>query len=368
MLRSLVKQSTESLHTADQQTKQFCQDIHTNQTTGLGKLNSMVVQQTESMSVMSLQMSTDFSTTNTQQVNLLRDVESARTAADNSLSNVSGSVETQKQVVNTTVSGMVTHVHKAVDQACVSVTNTSNAANKILQDVTSATVNMNNSAMESMNNFTEFLDSKGDLVKTDIGKHFQGLSGYLKNQVENIETIDKTVENYTASVLATKVSVTGKTPVKTAFKPLSELPVTRRHEIIKNEVRSNPNAAGSKEVIRASEMNDSLAMTLDQCEAVECTARTSANGSELSLSIRGPTTQKQVDTNDSLMSSEHSKENNNCNSENQENIRPEVLNEMPPSNSKSVSSSGSLKVKAASSIKESAIPSKRSRRNNNAVI
>jgi hypothetical protein len=308
-------------------------------------------------------MSTDFSSSNSQQKDVIQQIEQSRVQADCSLSRVSGSVETQKQVVTTTVCGMVSHVQTAVDKACVTVTHTSSEANKIFREVTSATVSVNDSAVSSMNHFTEFLDSTGDQVQREIGTHFTDLSGYLDTQKENIQSIDNTISSYATTVAATKVKVTGKTPAKTMYQPLRDLPVTREHDIIKNEVRRNPGLFNRiNEVITESESVDEdekVTTSNVDIEALElCDVLcedSSSTGSEASLlsASRRDTKTADKDSIDGIGGSQHGKQHQRQQHDevDLENIKPESSNKMPPpaviiTGSRSLSSK-SLKLKSS---------------------
>lgn len=337
MLRSLVEKSVETLKNSESITKEFSSELKSNQSLGLDNIVKMMDQHTSAANKENSQISNDFTYMKEEQMKMLTSIEQSRLGLETSLGGVSDTVGTQKDTMSNTVSKMVQHMNTSIQDATVAVSNTSQTANKILQDVTNASANMNGNAVESMDHFTNFLNTKGDGFKTDISAHFFELSTYLDDQSNDVREMGNQIENYSAKVIATKVEVTGKTPLKTIFKSLSQLPHTREHEIIKNEVRRNPDLFALNENEPVVSINISSQFLVD--EASENITCSNNSNHELISSIRSA---------------------NYTEEDNQENIKPEVLNKIR-TNNKAINNSMKLKT---SQHKDSSIPSLRSTRNN----
>jgi hypothetical protein len=179
------------------------------------------------------------------------------------------SVPEKQQLLVDSSSMVIAKIHTAVSEGlwnwfskaifyikilgCESIKETSETANTILTKVQEATNTMNNSTKESINSFTQFLDSVGKNITSDLGAHFQEVDVFLLNQ-EKIATVTiDGAEKFKTTSASSVVLPTGGTPKKKQFSPLRSLRYfilflwnhitqyfsnTRNREEIKDEVRN----------------------------------------------------------------------------------------------------------------------------------
>ena len=133
---------------------------------------------------------------------------------------------------------LIKHVDKAMDEGCNTVTTTSDTANVILREVTSATETMTASAGKAMDLFVEFMDGKGRMVHEELGQHFVNLDSHFIAQKAGIAVVAKVTDMYGTETANSATVVTGLTPRKTVYAPLSDLVKTRDHEAIRSDVRA----------------------------------------------------------------------------------------------------------------------------------
>ena len=158
--------------------------------------------------------------------------------ADRMLAGVSGDVAHKKELLDSTVHNLISAVNSSITQGCEVVDSTAATADSILRDVTRATEAMRNSAYESIDSFTCFMDGQGQQLSTDLSNHFTALTDSLKKQTETLGEIEQQLDGYSTDARTTVVKPTGTTPRKVVFPELATLSSTREHEIIKMEAKA----------------------------------------------------------------------------------------------------------------------------------
>ena len=158
---------------------------------------------------------------------------------------------TKRSNLNETVSVLIKHVDKAMDEGCNTVTTTSDTANVILREVTSATETMTASAGKAMDMFVEFMDGKGRAVHEELGQHFVNLDSHFIAQKAGIAVVAKVTDMYGTETANSATAITGSTPRKTVYAPLSDLVKTRDHEAIRSDVRAGKMGYTEEEIVHA---------------------------------------------------------------------------------------------------------------------
>jgi kinesin family protein 11 len=169
--------------------------------------------------------------------NAISNASSSRVVVDEMISNISNTVGDKRQNLIDTVDNLLDNVNTSIKHGCNVTNETSKTANLILTDVTNATETMNNNAINALESFTTFMDGKGQYVCQDMTSYFSSLETKLSSNHSQISSIGDRVNEFGNSVESTVLQPTGTTPKKQKFNELTKLPLTRDHNVIKNEVR-----------------------------------------------------------------------------------------------------------------------------------
>jgi len=164
-------------------------------------------------------------------------IQKSRDQSYATLTSVSDTVGSKRKFLEDTVTSVIGNVDTAIVEGCSVVETTSETANKILRDVNSAAVRMNDSASAFMRGFTAYMNQEGDNISSELGKHFSAVEAHLAAQRAGLEGINTSAVAHGENIVDTELKPTGNTPKKTIFVPREAVAPTRNHTEIRSEVR-----------------------------------------------------------------------------------------------------------------------------------
>jgi spore germination protein GerM len=137
------------------------------------------------------------------------------------------------------VDTVASDVDKAIAHGCEVVDETSQQANTILDDVKKATLKMNGSATQAMDQFVFFIDKEGEDISKKLENHFCSIEKHLQQQQSGFEEMKENTLNHQQNIHDTVLLPVGSTPktknYRKKFPP--DIVTTREHENIKLEVK-----------------------------------------------------------------------------------------------------------------------------------
>lgn len=236
-LKELLTQSITGFVASATSTKKFCTHTRGTMDTGFATVASAVELSGSTSLRFTADLAATVATSSSTQVDALREIKRSRTSVDESLNAVSGSVVSQRTHLDDTVTALLGDVHTATAKGCDVVSQTAKTAVTVLQDITAATNRMNTSSGTAIEGFTEFLNGQGQVISSDLHKHFESLSEHMVTQSEHVETMATEVAEFGDAAVAAELKPAGGTPTKRKFGDVPELAATRDRELIECETR-----------------------------------------------------------------------------------------------------------------------------------
>lgn len=237
MFKDMVKSTMASFAESKSSTSNFSSSVQNASSVGFDKIqksHSIInASFTENINKLQKKVTTSSDIYN----NAISNASSSRIVVDEMISNISNTVGDKRQNLIETVDNLLENVNSSIEQGCNVANETSKTANLILTDVTNATESMNTNASNALESFTTFMDGKGQDLCQDMTKYFSSLESQLSSNYSNISSIGDRVNEFGNSIESTILQPTGTTPKKQKFNELTKLPLTRDHNLIKNEVR-----------------------------------------------------------------------------------------------------------------------------------
>jgi hypothetical protein len=160
----------------------------------------------------------------------IHEIEDSRQLTDDIIENFSGAVDDKRCLLNSNVDSLVVNVDEAIRQSKLEVQKTSLTANTILQNITIATEDMNQTAGTAMDSFVTFIDSKGVSIQGDVKGFFITLDAYNTNQKHDITVVGDVTSKYGDD--AQIIADVGTVP-SAIYHPLGVLDRTEDHDAIR---------------------------------------------------------------------------------------------------------------------------------------
>lgn len=121
-------------------------------------------------------------------------------------------------------SSVIKDIEVAISRGCESVQEMTKVADSAMDNVQEATKKMNSSCKESTNSYTIFMDSAGNSLKEQLGKHMTEVGVFFDHQEQVSSNTMEEVNKFKALSNNSAVVPTGQTPVKASFHtPLKKL-------------------------------------------------------------------------------------------------------------------------------------------------
>eukprot|EP00605_Chrysophyceae_sp_TOSAG23-4_P002869 GSChrysophyteH1.ASY1.ANO1.3160.1 assembled CDS len=151
-------------------------------------------------------------------------------------------IDSKKSEFSDIIKSVVENTERSHNDATKTVSSAGEKVNNLLSEIKSAAEDMNKASSTSIDNFSDFMDGEGAVVRAEVADHFESLVSFLNNSSAAITNVSTETTAFKESMLECVVPVTGMTPTKRVVSEndavLAELPRTRDHDVIRQEHRN----------------------------------------------------------------------------------------------------------------------------------